>query len=189
MLQNNLNLEIIDSLKNGKILLIPTDTIWGIACDATNDRAIKKIVKLKNLEEDEGLVILVSSIEMLQKYVQNIHPKIDLLLQYYEKPVTAIYENVSDLSPIAAKNGKFAIRIVKDEFCENLINEFGKPIIATSANTKNAQYPSYFGKINSDILQGVDYIVKIRHDEKIPKNPSPIVFYDEKSKEISFIRE
>lgn len=189
MFKNNLIDNIIDHLNNGKLVLMPTDTIWGIVCDATNDNAISKLLKLKEMTIGDGLVTIVSSHEMLLNMTKYIHPKIDMMLQYLERPVTAIYDNVIGISNLASNNNTFAIRIVNDEFCKQIIESYGKPLIATSASVKTENYPAYFGKINSDILQGVDFIVKVRHDEKTPKSPSPIVYFDENNRELTFIRE
>lgn len=189
MLKNNLIDNIVDQLKNGNLVLMPTDTIWGIVCDATNDKAISKLLKLKEMAVGDGLITIVSSYEMLINMTKHIHPKIDMMLQYLERPVTAIYDNVIGISNLASNNNTFAIRIVNDEFCKQIIESFGKPLIATSASVKTENYPAYFGKINSDILQGVDFIVKVRHDEKTPKSPSPIVYFDENNRELTFIRE
>ncbi|MEL6986945.1 MAG: L-threonylcarbamoyladenylate synthase [Bacteroidota bacterium] len=180
--------DIIAVLENGGLLLYPTDTIWGLGCDAQNVEAIEKIYALKNRPKDKPLTILVDSVEMLKKYIPKIHPRIETLHVYHVKPLTLIYENSNDLPEILlGKNRSAGIRIVKDEFCHILIREFGRPIVSTSANLSGEPFPESFGEISSVILSGVDYVAKHRQEEKQKQQPSVVARFDEKG-ELTFLR-
>lgn len=188
----NYNLTKISAiLENGGTILYPTDTIWGIGCDATNAMAVDKIYSLKQRDRSKPFVMLVSSLEMLQDYVVHVHPRIETLLLYHLKPLTIIYEKAKNLPPImTAPGGSIAIRIPQDEFCRNLIETFGKPLVATSANVSDQPFPSHFGEISSDILQGVDHVVRYRQRDKNMSAPSVIAkLADPVRAELEFLRE
>ncbi|MEO1261835.1 MAG: L-threonylcarbamoyladenylate synthase [Bacteroidota bacterium] len=180
---------ILDTLENGGTILYPTDTVWGIGCDATNALAVSKIHAMKRLEQDQPFILLVSSIEMLKEYVEQVHPRIETLLLFHERPLTIIYPNAKNLASNAvADDFSVAIRIPHDPFCKNLIEDFGKPLVATSANINNAPAPSHFGEISSAVIVGVDHVVKHRRMDKEMNQPSVIAKLDE-SGELVFIRE
>lgn len=163
-----------DILKKGRVILYPSDTIWAIGCDATNEAAVTKIYTLKRRDESKALICLVSSLEMLQHFVGNISDKIKLLA-LRSKPTTIIYSKVTGLaSNLLAENGSVGIRIVQDTFCKNLIQLLKKPIISTSANISGTQNPKEFKEINSSIFQGVDYIVPLKKKER-NSHPSTII--------------
>ena len=154
----------------GGIILYPTDTIWGIGCDATNEEAIKQIFNIKRREESKALISLVSSKNQLKRIVTEI-PKIDIT----SSPTTVVYPKVNGISKLAiSSNGSAAIRITKDSFCKKLINNFRKPIISTSANISGEDYPKTFSEISNDILTKVDYIVKLKQNIKMIR-PSKII--------------
>jgi L-threonylcarbamoyladenylate synthase len=152
-------------LKEGGVILYPTDTIWGIGCDALNSKAVDKVYKIKNRKETKSLIILVNSFEMLQKYVDKV-PDITMdLIESIDKPVTVIYDNARNLSKnVGASDGTVAIRIVKDDFCNQLISEFGRPIVSTSANVSGEESPMVFSKISDAVKKQVDYCVQLYHD-------------------------
>lgn len=183
--------EIVRLLEGGGIICYPTDTVWGIGCDATNEAAIARITALKGRRPEKGYVLLVSSIEMLKKYVIKVHPRLETLLSFHQRPLTIVYDarNVTGL-PAAAKapDGSAAIRVAQDEFCRELIETFGKPLISTSANKSGAPFPPTFGGISSEILGSVDYVVKYRQDDKEPGEPSSIAKLD-RHQELEFVRE
>jgi len=181
--------EISDLVLQGGIICYPTDSIWGIGCDATNELAIARISELKGQAPNRGYVVLVSSIEMLKQYAQKIHPRLETLLTHHTRPLTVIYDRVIGL-PAAAKapNGSAAIRVAQDEFCRTLIDAVGRPLISTSANKTGQPFPPTFGGISSDILGGVDYVVKYRQDDKEPGQPSSIARMD-KHLELEFLRD
>ena len=164
-------------LHNKSIILYPTDTIWGIGCDATNFDAVKKVYQLKNRAESKSLIILVSDFEMLQNYVGIIPEKVKLYLEKQTKPTTVIYTNPKNLAKnIIAKDNTVAIRIVNSGFANELILAFGKPIVSTSANKSGAETPSSFIEISSEIKNGVDYIVNHKDHKKEVKSSKIIRF-------------
>ena len=157
-------------LKNGGIILYPTDTIWGIGCDATNPNAIAKIYKIKKRTESKALISLVCDKIQLQNITNSI-PAFDITT----KPATIIYPKITGLSPnLLASNGSAAIRIVKEKFCNKLIQQFGKPIVSTSANISGTDFPKKFSEITDEIKDNVDYVVNLRQDE-IMDIPSQII--------------
>lgn len=153
-------------LRNGKTILYPTDTIWGLGCDATNEEAVAKIYKIKQREESKSLIILVDSLEMLHAHVAEPHVKVLEILKKTTRPTTIIYNNPSGLAQnVIAKDNTVAIRIVQNTFCQQLIKKFGKPIVSTSANISGESTPKSFKEINSKIIEAVDYVVNLRQDE------------------------
>ncbi len=186
--------EILTILAQGGIILFPTDTLWAIGCDATNGNAIAKLKTIKNVKDIDfkGFVTIVENIEMLRQSVEKIHPRIETLLAYHNRPLTVVYDtplSKAVLPAACAPNGSAAIRITHDPFCKNLIHLFGKPLVASCACLENANAPRYFGEISSDILENVDYIVKYRHDERNTEAlPSPIIQLDE-NEELLFLRD
>lgn len=189
MLENEKIDEILNILNAGGTILFPTDTIWGIGCDATNEVAVDKILTLKNRKKDQGLVSLVSSVEMLKKFVLHVHPRVETLLLYHTRPVTVIYDEGFHIAANAmGKNGSVAFRIVRDAFCRELIEQFGKPIIATSANIHGTPFPKNFKTISSEIIEGVDWVVKYKHESNDLNEPSVIVHLND-NEELDFIRE
>lgn len=176
-------------LQNGGLILYPTDTIWGIGCDATNAEAVDKIYTLKQRDKNKGFIILVDSIEMLKNYVEHIHPRIDTLLLHHTRPLTIIFEKAKNLpANLVSPDGSIAIRVVMDDFCRDIITNFGKPLVSTSANISDEPFPSNFGEISSAVIEGVDYVFKQGRYEKDIKTPSVIVKALEDG-ELEFIRE
>ena len=162
-------------LKGQKILLYPTDTVWGIGCDATSETAVAKIFKIKQREESKSLIILVDSIEMLQEYVSSISENIINVLSSTKKPTTIIYNNPVGLARnVVADDNTVAVRIVQNEFCQHLIKQFGKPIVSTSANVSGVETPKSFKEIDIVILESVDYIVNL-HREEVNEKSSAIL--------------
>lgn len=161
----------ISVLKQQKIILYPTDTVWGIGCDATSEKAVEKIYKLKNREESKALIILVSSLNMLKKYV-SVPKKALEILKVDIKPTTIIYKNPVGLAEnlINKEDNSLAIRIVQDDFCRKLIKQFKKPIVSTSANVSGNPTPKSFSEIEIAILKGVDYVVNLRTEEIATKS-------------------
>jgi len=169
----------IKTLIDGNTILYPTDTVWGIGCDATNREAVAKIFKIKQRCESKSLVLLVDSLEMLQQYVENLPKKVITILKTKLKPTTIIYKNPKRLADNAVANDNtVAIRIVEDKFCQQLISEFGKPIVSTSANVSGEPTPKSFQEIDKSILDAVDYVVNL-HQDKINNTASRIIKIDE----------
>ncbi|CAL2079738.1 threonylcarbamoyl-AMP synthase [Tenacibaculum dicentrarchi] len=162
---------ILKILNDRKTILYPTDTVWGIGCDATNFEAVQKIYQLKNREESKSLIILVDSVEMLKKYVHAVSETVLNILKITEKPTTIIYPNPKNLAKnTIASDNTIAIRIPKDDFCLQLIKAFGKPIVSTSANVSGEPTPKTFSEISTAILQSVDYVVALHQDKTTEKS-------------------
>jgi len=165
----------IEALLNSQVILYPTDTVWGLGCDATNIDAVAKIFKLKNRIESKSLVVLVSSIEMLCSYVHNVPQKAIDIISKTKKPTTIIYRNPKGLAANAiASDNTIAIRIPTHNYCLEIINKLGKPIISTSANISGEPTPKSFSEISQPILEGVDYVVNLEQ-EKITNKSSTIL--------------
>ena len=161
-------------LINGGIILYPTDTIWGIGCDATNEKAVAKIFKLKKRVDSKSLISLVADKKQLKKITGYI-PSLDIT----SSPTTIIYPFAVGFSKkLVASNGSAAIRIVKDDFCQQLIKKFGKAIVSTSANISGAASPKKFSEISEEIKKNVDSIINLRHDELMIA-PSAILIINE----------
>ena len=166
-------------LTNGGIILYPTDTIWGIGCDATNEEAVKKIYELKKRSKSKALIILISEYANIYKLLDQLSPNAFDYMNTSE-PTTVIFNNVKNISKYAtAKDGSAAIRLANDIFCKKIINKLGKPIISTSANISGEKNPKSFAEINEDLKKNVDYIVNLRQEE-IMETPSSIIkIYDD----------
>ncbi len=163
-------------LKEGGILLYPTDTVWGIGCDATNAQAVKKVFDLKKREDSKSLITLASSIEMIEQYVKEVPPMAYELIEVNDAPMTIIYPDVNGLAEsVIAQDGSAGIRIPMNEFCTRLIKKFGKPIVSTSANISGESTPESFSTISEEIKKGVDYIVDQQMDTGSTQRSSQII--------------
>ncbi|PKA83756.1 L-threonylcarbamoyladenylate synthase [Ulvibacter sp. MAR_2010_11] len=162
-------------LKKGGLILYPTDTVWGIGCDATNAEAVEKVFQLKKRSESKALICLVNDFNMLEQYVQNVPEVAYDILKYANKPTTIIYDNPIRIAEnLVAEDNSLAIRVVKNDFCEQLIRKLRRPIVSTSANISGEPAPSGFEEISKQILEGVDYIVNLQPHKKSVK-PSAII--------------
>ena len=162
-------------LKTGGIILYPTDTIWGIGCDATNDDAINKINSLKNRDNLTPMLSLINSSDMLNEFLHNKPNNIDEILKEFKNPITIVYSDPKNISKLQISNkNTVAFRIVKDNFCSKLISKIKKPIVSTSANIHNRKYPVNFKEIDERILKGVDYIVNLPN-KSVSNLPSSII--------------
>ncbi|MCL2167944.1 MAG: L-threonylcarbamoyladenylate synthase [Lentimicrobiaceae bacterium] len=163
-------------LQQGKVLLYPTDTVWGIGCDATNEEAVKKIYTIKQRQESKSMIILLDNADRLPLYVAKI-PLIawDLILHTF-RPTTYIYPTAQNLpQPLIHPDGTIAIRITSNIFCKKLIKELESPLVSTSANVSGAATPVVFSEISPDIIDQVDYVVPQRFAESIEYKPSRLV--------------
>ena len=157
--------KVVEVLNLGGTILYPTDTIWGIGCDATNPKAAEKVYKLKGRMPQKSLICLVDSIEKLMEYVGSLPEMAVDLIESMTDPLTIIYPGAKNLAKnIVAEDRTIAIRIPRDEFCIALLKAFGKPITSTSANVSGDPSPLSFSKISSDIISGVDYVVNLNKD-------------------------
>jgi L-threonylcarbamoyladenylate synthase len=168
-------------LRKGGVILYPTDTVWGLGCDALNARAIEKIYQIKDRPENKSLIILLSNFDDLANYVAEVPPFVKELVDGMENPVTVIYEKAKKLpKSIVAPDGTIAIRVVKDVFCQRLIQELGKPLISSSANVSGEPTPLVFSQISLKIKDRVDYVVQLSQQQFNQPKASTIirVFFD-----------
>ena len=164
------------ALQEGKTILYPTDTVWGIGCDATNDNAVKRIFEIKQREESKSLIVLVSDEAMLNKYLKDVPPIAWDLIDTAEKPLTIVYPEGKNLaSQVIAHDGSVAIRIVKDDFCVALIRKFKKPIISTSANISGEPTPEKYDQIHSTVKKRIDFEVDLPLYHHKKSKPSTII--------------
>ena len=166
----------VELLKKGKLILYPTDTIWGIGCDATNSKAIQKIYKLKGKSENKGMIVLLDSTEKLKNYLKKVPPLAYDLIENSKSPLTIVYSGPKNLTKkIIANDGTIAIRIVKDEYCTQVISRFEKPIVSTSANFTNQPSALTFRQIDDGIIKGVDHVVSVFQDRVSSIKASTII--------------
>ena len=172
-------LKCLEVLKTGGLILYPTDTVWGIGCDATNETAVDKIYKLKRRSDEKALIVLVADERDIMQHVAA--PDLSLFdhLEKTTKPTTVVYEGALGFADnLIAKDGSIAIRICKDEFCRYLIKRFRKPIVSTSANISGLPSPKFFKEIGDEIKNGVDHVVKYRQDDEKIAEPSSLIKWD-----------
>lgn len=174
----------ITQLKQGNVILYPTDTVWGVGCDARNPNAIAKIYRIKERDTSKPMLCMVSDFEMLKQYVQ-LRPETEAYLKKVDRPTTVIYpETIGLPSELIANNGSIAIRVVMDSFCTALIKKFGGPIVSTSANISNRPNPNSYEEIEDSILERVDYIVNLQTEKK-SQSPSRLIRISEDGSIIS----
>ncbi|MER3376410.1 MAG: L-threonylcarbamoyladenylate synthase [Allomuricauda sp.] len=161
----------IKELKAGNLILYPTDTVWGIGCDATNPDAVKKVYALKKREDTKALICLVANQAMLERHVKEVPEVAYDIIDLATKPTTIVFdEPVGVAKNLIAEDNTLAIRVASDKFCQYLINKFGKPIVSTSANISGQPTPKHFADIQPEILKGVDYVVNL---PDVNNDPSP----------------
>lgn len=163
-------------LNDGGIILYPTDTIWGIGCDATNAEAVKRIYELKQRSDSKSMLVLLDSEAKLNYYVEDIPDLAYDLIEMAEKPLTIIYDKARNFAPnLLAEDGSIGIRITKEEFSKGLCFRFRKALVSTSANISGQPSPTCFVEISEEIKAGVDYIVGVRQNEGSNPKPSSIL--------------
>ena len=171
--------EALQVLRSGGIILYPTDTVWGIGCDATNEEAVQKIFTLKRREDSKSMIVLVGDERDILYYTASPDLSVFDFIQEQQKPTTVIFEQALHLpNNLVAADGSIAIRIVQDEFCRHLVKRLKKPIVSTSANISGEPTPKIFSEISNAIKQGVDYVVKWRQDDVTPSLPSQIIKWE-----------
>lgn len=159
-------LNCLGTLRKGGIILYPTDTIWGIGCDATNAEAVKKIIALKRRPPSKSMIVLLADPRDINKYTSSVNPAIADYIERAERPTTVIYDGALGLAEnLVAQDGSIGIRVIKEDFCRHLIKRFRKPIVSTSANISEQSPPVNFDAISCEIIEGVDYVVKFRQNE------------------------
>ena len=164
------------ALHSGGTILYPTDTVWGIGCDCTNERAVDKIFKIKKRDSSKSLVLLVDSDARLLRYVKAVPEMAWELMQYSDKPLTIVYPEGKNIAKnMIGPDKSVAIRITSDFFCKKLIQAFDNGLVSTSANISGKPSPQNFSDIDEEILSAVDYVVNLRQEEKSPASPSSII--------------
>ena len=163
-------------LREGGVILYPTDTIWGIGCDATNQHAVERIYEIKERSDEKSMIILVDTENRILSYVSTMPEVAWDLVEVSEKPLTIIYPGAKNLAEnLIAPDRSIGIRVTRDSFCIKLISRLKKPIVSTSANISGEKPPANFHEINTLIMNKVDYVVKYRQDDVSRSSPSGII--------------
>lgn len=166
----------LEVLKQGGIILYPTDTIWGIGCDATNEKAVEKLYEIKKRGKDKSMLILLDNPVKLQNYIQEVPDIAWDLIDLTDKPLTIIFSGAKNLAPnLINTDGTIGVRITSEDFSRELCMRFRKPIVSTSANIAGQIAPQNFNDIDPEIIDAVDYVVQYRQDETFRQTPSSII--------------
>ena len=174
-LKEDLN-KALKVLQDGGIILYPTDTIWGIGCDAANSEAVKRIYEIKKREDSKSMLVLIDMAERIPSYVREMPEVAWELIDVADKPLTIIYPGAKNLaSNLINEDGTIGIRVSQENFTKNLINKFRRPIVSTSANISGQAFPANFDEISEEIKNAVDYIVEFRQDDRSKAAPSSII--------------
>jgi L-threonylcarbamoyladenylate synthase len=175
MLKDEVN-KALKIVQDGGIILYPTDTIWGIGCDATNTEAVKKIYALKQRQESKSMIILLDIDNKLQSYINEVPDIAYDLIEYAESPLTLVMPGAKNISAaLIAEDGSVGVRVSSHPFCQQLIQRLRKPLVSTSANISGQPSPEYFSKISQEIIDGVDYVVDIDQHSMEIRKPSTIM--------------
>ncbi len=185
--------EMLDNItgifQQGDTVLFPTDTVWSLGCDALNPMAVIRLRRLKAKHPASEFTVLVRSLDMLKQHVRHVHPRIDTLLAYHKRPLTILFDQVANLpQELQGEEGFVAFRITQDPFCQQLIDQLGHPILATSADFHQDHYPRNFGEISSEVICSADYVARYRQQEKNSGELSVMVSVGEDG-ELFFLRE
>ena len=167
----------VEILRSGGVVLYPTDTIWGLGCDATDEETVERIYTIKRRPESKSMIILVDSASMLERYTTDTPEIAFELIEVSDGPLTLVLPSRAGLlaPQLISDDGFIGIRICRDEFCSSLIGKFRKPIVSTSANISGAPPPAIFDEISEEIKVGVDYIVNYRQNDTVIARPSPVI--------------
>lgn len=166
----------VEVLKSGGVILYPTDTIWGIGCDATNAEAVQRIFEIKKREDSKSMLVLMENPALLERYVDDVPEIAWDLVEITTTPLTVIYQNAKNLAKnLIADDGSVGIRFTKEKFTSQLLQRFRRPLISTSANISGEKSPAFFDEISDEIKSQVDYIVAFRQDDYTPAQPSSII--------------
>lgn len=175
-------------LKDGGVILYPTDTVWGLGCDATNAEAVEKINRIKGRDSDKSFIILLDNDSKIQSYVNEVPEVAYELIEYAEHPLTIIFSGAKNLAKnVINADGSVGIRIAKHDFVQQLLQRFRKPITSTSANPSGQSAPAFFDDVTDEIKEAVDYIVDWEQENRTLKKPSTIMKLSP-SGQFSFIR-
>lgn len=166
----------LEVLKNGGVILYPTDTIWGIGCDATNPEAVKRIYQIKKREDSKSMLVLMENPALLDRYVEEVPEVAWDLIEITTTPLTVIYSGAKNLAKnLIAQDGSIGIRFTKEAFTSQLLQRLRRPLVSTSANISGEKSPTLFDEISDEIKDAVDYIVEFRQDDITPAQPSSII--------------
>ncbi|MBX2927542.1 MAG: Sua5/YciO/YrdC/YwlC family protein [Saprospiraceae bacterium] len=178
------------TLENGGIILFPTDTVWSLGCDPENTDTVQRLLRLVRRSDASGAEVLVPSLEALKQLVNRLHPRLETLLYFHQRPLTVLVDTPQRLPhTILTPEGQIAIRIVQDAFCKHLLETFAKPVFSVFAGIAGQPYPTSFGNISSEIIQGCNHVVRYRQMERNAGMPSVMVRLSEVDEELEFLRE
>lgn len=163
-------------LRAGGVILYPTDTIWGLGCDARNEDAVRRIFKIKQREDSKSLLSLVADFDMIYRYLEEVPPLAEELDELAVRPLTIIYPGARGLAPsLVAADGSIGMRVTREPFSRDLCRALGAPLVSTSANISGTPAPSFYGEISEEILQEVDYAVFYKREDKTKACASQII--------------
>ncbi len=163
-------------LEQGGVILYPTDTIWGLGCDALNNAAVDKVFSIKQRPDNKSLIVLLADAKDILQYVATPHPDIIDIVNSFDRPTTVVYDNALGFPDnIVHEDGSIGIRVTTDAFCKALIKRLGKPIVSTSANISGAPSAPFYAEVSDAIKNAADYTVQYRQDDRTPAQPSRIV--------------
>lgn len=166
----------IETLRAGGIIIYPTDTVWGIGCDAANEQAVEKIYQIKQRHDNQKMLVLLDNVNRLDAYVDTVPEIAYSLIELSEKPVTVIYTGAKNIAPnLLDSDGSIGIRITNERFTQRLIQQFRRPIVSTSCNIHGQAHAAFFDEINPAIIAAADYVVQYRRDDRTPAQPSSII--------------
>ncbi len=166
----------VQVLRQGGLILYPTDTIWGIGCDAANADAVRRVYELKQREDSKAMICLVDSADRMQRYLRQVPDVAWDLVEFTESPLTLILDCAVNLAPnLIAEDGSIGMRVTKEKISQELCYRFQKAIVSTSANLSGEPSPANFSEISEEIIQGVDYVMKSRQNDTSKAKPSKII--------------
>jgi L-threonylcarbamoyladenylate synthase len=167
--------QAFEVIKNGGIILYPTDTVWGLGCDATNETAVNRLFELKKRTQDHSMIVLVNGDRLIHRIFKEVPETAWQILELSEKPTTLVLDDPKNVAPqLVAKDNSLGIRVVKDPFCYKLIERMKNPLVSTSANFSGAPTPTCFVEITTDLINQVDYVVNLDRDKKTTKSSAII---------------
>jgi len=174
--------EAVNVLKKGGVILYPTDTVWGIGCDATNEQAVKRIFEIKQRDDSKAMLLLLDSQGRLRQYVKQVPDMAYDLIELATRPLTIIYPGAYAVAPqLVAEDGSIGIRITEELFSKTLCMCLGRPLVSTSANISGEKTPQNYSEITKQIRDNVDYVVRYRRGDRQKAEPSQIIKLDEKN--------
>ena len=166
----------IDVLQRGGVILYPTDTVWGLGCDALNEAAVEAIFRIKDRNKGKSMIVLLAEARDVIQYVATPHPDIISIVEHFVSPTTVVYENALGFPDnVVASDGSIAIRVTRDPFCKALIKRYRKPIVSTSANFSGKPTPAIFAMVDDELKNKVDYVVDYRQDDETLNSPSRLI--------------